>query len=93
MVKLNNEYIVRVDENNYTLMRDRKKFDKEGRPLYETIGYYADLAQAVNGAIQHTTRCRLSEGVCDLCKAIRIIRECNAEFKDLLKELMEEKHD
>lgn len=89
MIKLTENYVVQVDVHNYTLLRDRGRVDKDGKPTYETLGYYGDLAGAINGAIQHMTRLRLSDGKHDLADALRVIRECTGEFKGLLEKVME----
>lgn len=88
MIKLTGNYVVQVDVHNYTLLRDRGKTDKDGKPTYETLGYYGDLAGAMNGAIQHMTRLRLSDGEHNLADALRVIRECTGEFKGLLEKVM-----
>lgn len=86
MIKLTGNYVVQVDVHNYTLLRDRGKPDKDGRPTYETIGCYGDLAGALSGAIQHMTRLRLSDGKHELADAVRVIRECHDAFKGLLEQ-------
>lgn len=86
MIKLTGNYVVQVDVHNYTLLRDRGKPDKDGKPTYETIGYYGDLAGAMSGAIQHMTRLRLSDGEHELADAVRVIRECTGEFKGVLEQ-------
>lgn len=86
MIKLTGSYVVQVDVHNYILMRDRGKPNKNGSPTYETLGYFGDLAGALNGAIRHMTRTRLSEGEHELSDAVRVIRECTDEFKGLLKQ-------
>lgn len=37
----------------------------------------------MNGAIQHMTRLRLSDGKHELADAVRVIRECHDAFKGL----------
>lgn len=89
MIKLTGNYVVQVDVHNYILMRDRGKPNKDGSPTYETLGYFGDLAGALNGAIRHMTRTRLSEGEHELSDAVRVIRECTGEFKGLLERVKE----
>ena len=89
MIKLTGSYVVQVDVHNYILMRDRGKPDKNGSPRYETLGYFGDLAGALNGAIRHMTRLRLSDGDHELADAVRVIRECTDEVKGLLEQAKE----
>ncbi len=89
MIKLTGNYVVQVDVHNYILMRDRGKPDKNGSPTYETLGYFGDLAGALNGAIRHMTRTRLSEGDHELADAVQVIRECTDEFKGMLEQVKE----
>lgn len=89
MIKLTGSYVVQVDVHNYILMRDRGKPNKDGSPRYETLGYFGDLAGALNGAIRHMARTRLSEGEHELSDAVQVIRECTDEFKGLLEQAKE----
>ena len=86
MIKLTGNYVVQVDVHNYILMRDRGKPNKDGSPRYETLGYFGDLAGALNGAIRHMTRLRLADGDHELADAVQVIRECTGEFKGLLEQ-------
>lgn len=89
MIKLTGNYVVQVDVHNYILMRDRGKPNKDGSPRYETLGYFGDLAGALNGAIRHMTRTRLADGEHELSDAVQVIRECTDEFKGLLEQAKE----
>lgn len=85
MVTLIHDCVVDVSQNNYTLMIDKHKQDKEGKPLYETLGYYHTLTGAVNGAKDYFIKKRLSADTYTLDKAIEVIKQVNKEFIDLLK--------
>ena len=85
MVTLIHDCVVEVSQNNYTLMLDKHKQDKEGKPLYEILGYYNTLTGAVNGAKDYFIKKRLSVNTYTLDKAIEIIKQVNKEFIDLLK--------
>ena len=56
MVQINDDYIVQIDNLNYTLMRDlhrktTRKNSKTGEveevEAYSTVGYYSDLTGAI----------------------------------------------
>ena len=92
MVRINDDYVVQIDEFNYKLLRDchRKttRQNKDGEVVevdaYVTVGYYNDLAGSIRGAINNMNRRALGEGVHDLKEAIDIIIQNNAQFMELL---------
>ena len=53
MLKLNNGFFVESDENQYILKQSYIGKDKDGKPKEQarTLGYYAELKQALNGYI------------------------------------------
>lgn len=89
MITLIHDCVVEVSQHNYTLMLDKHKQDKNGKPLYETLGYYHTLTGAVNGAKDYFIKKRLSIDTYTLDKAIEVIKQINKEFIDLLKEANE----
>lgn len=90
MVILKHDLIVDVSQNNFTLMVDKRKLDKKGNPVYETLGYYNTLAGAVYGARDYCIRKSLSDCAYDLPEAIKEIKRITAEFVELLQEKMGE---
>lgn len=88
MINLIHDYVVDVDQHNYTLMRDKHKRNKKGNPIYETLGYYSSLEGAISAAKQCCIKTHLGKEVYSLHEAIEIIRQVNKEFSDLLKEVL-----
>lgn len=86
MIILIHNLVINVSENNYTLMLDKHTVDKNGKPVYETLGYYTNLASAVSGARDYCIKKRLGDVVCDLREAIDEINQITDEFKNLLRE-------
>ena len=88
MINLIHDYVVDVDQLNYTLMRDKHKRNKKGIPIYETLGYYSSLEGAILAAKERCTKIYLGTGTHSLHEAIEIIKQVNKEFSDLLKEVL-----
>lgn len=84
MIELINDYVVSVDSTDYTLMIDLHKTDKNGKPMYKTVGYYSTLANAITGCIRDINRSELSVGTHTLEEAVSIIANRDAELTALL---------
>lgn len=85
MIRINDDYVIDVDENNYTLKKDlHKKVSKDDRmvDLYNVKGYYSSLESALNGAKQLFIAQYCAEGEKTLDEALKGIREINQEFVD-----------
>lgn len=88
MITLIHDLVIDVSQNNCTLMVDKNKCDKNGNPIYETVGYYSSLEGAVQAGKNYCIRKKLEAGTFTLTEAIKVIQECNKEFMDLLKNLV-----
>lgn len=86
MITLKHDLVVDVSQNNYTLMLDKHKQDKNGNPLYETLGYYNTLTGAVNGARDYCVRKNLASDVYSLRGAVDEMKRITDEFVNLLRE-------
>lgn len=84
MIRVNDDFVIDVDQYNYTAMRDRHKttVDKDGNesPVYTTIGHYNNLEHALYGIRNWISTNKLSEKDSNLIEAINIIRQTNDEF-------------
>lgn len=98
MVRLNREYIVEVEPHNYTLKRDMNKKiskvtklgDEVEEDVYNVLGYYGNLQQAIKGAIADMNIRKLSRGEHTLEEAIAIIAKNNEKFDRILKKATKE---
>ena len=43
MIRVNDEFVITVNDCTYIAAVDKHKTDKEGKPMYKTIGYYPRL--------------------------------------------------
>lgn len=100
MVRLNNDWIVDVDDNgNYMPRKDlhRKKTvvfkdgTSEERDDYEKpIGYYSSLSNAIRGVVSYLIRNCLKEGTYTLEEAAEKIDDINGIFEDALVSVLRE---
>lgn len=89
MITLIYDLVIGVDTNNYTVMLDKHKCDKNGKPIYEKLGYYGTLAGAVDGARKYCIRKQLGSEIHTLTDAIVIMKSITEEFSALLKVVKE----
>lgn len=84
MIRVNDDYVIAIGPYDYTAQMDVHKTNKEGEPIYKTIGYYPNTESALKAIVKDMIRTKLSNGTHNLEEAIRIIKECNSQFDDLL---------
>lgn len=81
MIRINENYVIDTGDNmNYILKEDKHKIDKEGNPVYVTLGYYSRLESALIGAKNHLIHKSMGEGEKSLYEAIRAVRDISNEF-------------
>ena len=75
MIELYDGYVIKVDELQYTLAKATGKIDKRsGRPVYDPIGYYADLRAALTAFGRRNIRVKLKDGSLALGDALLAIQ-------------------
>lgn len=76
-------------ENNmgYTVAHDRGKLDKDGKPLYDTIGYVGDLSGALWLAAREYNHNKLNTKTYTLKEAIDVLKETKQLIDNALKGL------
>lgn len=85
MIRVNDNYVVLVDTLSYKACVDTHRVTKKGKPVYNTIGYYSNLKQALLGIVEDMNAKALSDGVHTLVEAIEIIKANNKIYDDMLK--------
>lgn len=88
MIKLLRDYAIDVTKYGYNLMVDKHRVNKEGKPVYETLGYYTTLEQVVNACRDYIIKMKLRDDVYSLKEALEIIKTCDLDFKKYLKEVL-----
>lgn len=91
MIVVNENYIIEVDQYNYTpkakVTRTNKKTGEQYEDL-EIIGYYSSLQSALHGIIKYQTANSLANEEMSLESAVRCIQTCHKEFTDLLERVV-----
>lgn len=90
MVRIDENYVIDVDENCYTVKFDKHKTDKKGKAVYDVCGYYSSLENAIKGVIKSMSTKALSEGIYTLEQAVQIVCYYNRCFENILKKALEE---
>ena len=88
MIRVNENYCIDVDEKCYTVKIDKHKEDKNGTPIFETVGYFSSLETAIKGVIISMNRKQLKDGIYTLKEALEIVQENNRKFNELLEEVV-----
>ncbi len=95
MIKLCDNYVVKVTPYSYNLMldtgKDSVKIDKKTgeekvERIYEAISYHGSLSQAVRAAMHDMQKQKLMGAACSLEDAIRLMGEIHDKFEKVLKE-------
>lgn len=85
MVRIDNDYVILVDEMSYTAAIDRHSVNKLGKPVYDTIGYFGSLKQALEGVYRHKLRKSLMVSEKPLRTAIEEVDRLAKEMHESLK--------
>jgi len=93
MIRVNDDYIIEIDNYNFTAKRDlhqaRIKKDGSTEDQFKTVGYYGDFSSAIRGIIRDMNIRELSDGVKTLEEALGIILKNNIRFEELLTKVLE----
>ena len=87
MIRVNENYCIDVDDKCYTVKIDKHKVDKKGNPVYEIVGYFKNLENAIKGVIDSINKKKLQSDY-TLKEALTIIQESNRKFEELMKEVI-----
>ena len=88
MIELFDDYVIAVDQYNYTFGRRCMKKNKDGE-LAESvrpISYHNTLAQALQGARRYFIRGKLSDGCASLSDALSTVLEVDAQFEKFIQD-------
>lgn len=93
MIRVNDDWIIDVDDHNYILKRDRHRTyqqkQKEGTykevPAYETVSYHPTALRALERLGEEIIREKLKGPEMCLHEAVVAIRECTEEWRELVR--------
>ena len=88
MIKLFDDWVIIIDDYNYTLARYKGIRTKEGKeePVYAQVSYFSSLESALNGFRRKLVREKLKASEFDLNEDIRVIKEINEKVSAEIKE-------
>lgn len=88
MISVYGDYVIDVDDMNYTVKLDRHKTvtDKNGNTtdVYDTKGYYNTLKSALRGVRDMVVSDKLSQEDMSLNQAVKTVVEVNQKFEDIM---------
>ena len=85
MIHIKGDYYIDADETQFILKEDKHKVDKEGRPIFDFIGYYGTFKQAVSGFLKMEQRGNIASGPDrELDEAFRDMNLLVLELENLL---------
>ena len=86
MIRINDDYVITTDENNFVLCKDMKRTRKEdGKPVYKSLGYYGTLSHALEGLAQRSCKEKISQDdEISLKEAIEAVRQ---EYERLSRDI------
>lgn len=95
MIRINEDWIIDVDQFSYTLKKDlhttRKRKNKDGTVTeehgYMTKGYFGDILGALERLGDEIVRDKLIDGEYTLCGAVTAIREAKEDWKKLIADI------
>jgi len=87
MIRVNDNYVIEVDPYNYTPKENLHRTDKNGDPLFKTIGYYNNLRSAVKGVLDYDIKKSLSDGDKSLYEAVRVLNEAYSRLDKLINSI------
>lgn len=89
MIRINDDWVILVDEYNYTLARDlHKKTVKtkgqEPTDAYKTEGYYSGVSDALKGLADKLVKDELKDGVWGLYEAVNAIQKVYTDLAETI---------
>lgn len=76
MINVTENYAIQADDRQYILVKKAKRVDKEtGEACWDTLGYYMNVPQALEGLIQRLYREQVREYDMTITEAAQAYRE------------------
>ena len=90
MVRINDDYVILVDKDNYTLAKDLHKVGKKKNALYKPLGFYMSLVDALEAYIERSNKEILSNGENQLTEALTQVVNNIMELKTAIEKAIPE---
>lgn len=85
MVHLIENYYAIPNNMGFTLAQDNGRTDKEGNPLYDTVGYCGNFEEVIFLLKRKVVGDKLQDGCIELSEALTVILETTGEIKQAMK--------
>lgn len=85
MIRLIDNYCAIPNNMGFTLAVNKGKTDKEGKPVYETIGYCGDIEEVLFLLKRKASSDRVSTRDMELSEALEVIKKTTDEIKEAIK--------
>lgn len=88
MIRIDEDYVVDVDDFNYTLKRVKVAASgkNKGKEYFQTVGYFHSLSEALERYGQEKVRDGLKSGTMTLSEALTYIRAADEEVSRTIRE-------
>lgn len=89
MIKVTETYYIKADDRQYTVMKQTFNKDKQ-EYNYNPLSYPSNLTGAVERIMKLVQADKLDEHDMSLSEALKVCKEINREFKEILNEIKEQ---
>ena len=87
MIRVTDDYCIKVDPLNYAVWKDSHKVDKKGVPIMPVIGYLESLPKALEFILKRSaTDALCTDDEISLKEAIEIV---NAKYDEVIKLILQ----
>lgn len=89
IIRLNDDWVIEVNDMSYMLKKDRHRKDKNGDDVYTISGYYTSLEGALKGFRKELIRYGFEDKAMSVKEALKVVEKANKEFDAVLLGVME----
>lgn len=87
MIHLIENYYADPNNMGFTLVIDKGRKDKDGKALYDTVGYCGSFEEVIYLLKRKVVNDRLKEEPMELREALQVIRDATREITEAMKEV------
>ena len=87
MIHLIENYYADPNNMGFTLVIDKGRKDKDGKALYDTVGYCGSFEEVIYLLKRKVVNDRLKEESMELREALQVIRDATREITEAMKEV------
>ena len=87
MIHLIENYYADPNDMGFTLVIDKGRKDKDGKALYDTVGYCGSFEEVIYLLKRKVVNDRLKEESMELRETLQVIRDATREITEAMKEV------